>query len=59
MDLSNLDSFGEYGVAAMAVLTAVTVVGKIVSRFTKTPKDDAFFERIGAAIGLKSLPPQA
>lgn len=58
MDLSNLDSFGEYGVAALALLTGVTLVGKIVSRFTKTTKDDAFFDRIGQAIGLKSLPPE-
>lgn len=58
MDLSNLDSFGEYGVAATALITAVTLIGKIISRFTKTPKDDAFFDRIGTAIGLKSLPPK-
>lgn len=54
MELFELISQGltneDYLVVLFGVLTGFALVGAVVAKFTKTPRDDAFFARLGEAL---------
>ena len=54
--MENLD-LGELLTAIGGLGAAIVTLGAIISRFTKTPKDDVFFDKMKAALFLKKLPP--
>lgn len=52
--LENFD-LSEILTALMGVGTAVVVLGSVISRYTKTPKDDEFFEKMKKAFFFKKI----
>lgn len=50
-----MDNFQDIVQAGAALVTAVIGLGVVISRYTKTDKDDAFFGRLAAAFFFKKV----
>lgn len=50
-----MDNFQDIVQAGTAFVAAVIGLGVVISRYTKTSKDDAFFGRLAAAFFLKKV----
>lgn len=46
-------NFNEFVTAGTMALGGIALLGLLISQYTKTPKDDAFFERLAKALNLK------
>lgn len=53
--MENVD-FSELMTTALFALGGIVALGTLISRYTKTPKDDAFFARVGAALNFFKKP---